>query len=82
MPNAVLSAVRWGAGLRTAWAISTPTGLAPSTIGRRGTAFIPVASRLVQMSGSSRRPGTGIDNGWSWERAEEVLHRTAVATPR
>ena len=44
---------------RTACAISTPTGPPPSTSSRRGTAFMPVASRLVQMPSSSRRPGIG-----------------------
>ena len=44
---------------RTACAISTPTGPPPSTSSRRGTAFMPVTSRLVQMPSSSRRPGTG-----------------------
>ena len=44
---------------RTACAISTPTGPPPSTSSRRGTAFIPVASRLVQMPCRSRSPGIG-----------------------
>ena len=48
---------------RTACAISTPTGPPPSTSSRRGTAFMPVASRLVQMPSSSRRPGIGGMNG-------------------
>ena len=44
---------------RTACAISTPTGPPPRTSRRRGTAFMPVASRLVQTPSSSRRPGIG-----------------------
>ena len=44
---------------RTACAISTPTGPPPSTSRRRGTAFMPVTSRLVQTPSSSRRPGIG-----------------------
>ena len=48
---------------RTAWAISTPTAPPPSTSIRRGTAFMPVTSRFVQMPSSSRRPGTGGTNG-------------------
>ena len=47
----------------TACAISTPTGPPPSTSSRRGTAFRPVASRLVQSPSSSRRPGIGGMNG-------------------
>jgi hypothetical protein len=43
----------------TACAISTPTGPPPSTSSRRGTAFMPVASRLVQAPSSSRKPGIG-----------------------
>ena len=43
---------------RTACAISTPTGPPPSTSRRRGTAFMPVASRFVQTPSSSRRPRT------------------------
>ena len=42
---------------RTACAISVPTGPPPSTSIRRGTAFIPVASRFVQMPSTSRRIG-------------------------
>ena len=48
---------------RTACAISTPTGPPPMTSRRRGTAFIPVASRLVQIPSSSRSPGIGGMNG-------------------
>ena len=48
---------------RTACAISTPTGPPPRMSRRRGTAFMPVASRLVQTPSSSRRPGMGGMNG-------------------
>ena len=48
---------------RTACAISTPTGPPPRISRRRGTAFMPVASRLVQTPSSSRRPGTGGTTG-------------------
>jgi hypothetical protein len=43
----------------TTWAISTPTGPAPSTIRWRGTSVMPVTSRLVHSPGSPARPGTG-----------------------
>ena len=42
---------------------SWPTGPPPRTSSRRGTAFIAVASRLVQIPSSSRRPGTGGTTG-------------------
>ena len=45
--------------LRTAWAISTPTGPPPRMSRRRGTAFMEVASRLVQTPSIPLRPGTG-----------------------
>jgi len=44
---------------RTACAISAPTGPPPSTSSRRGTARMPVTSRLVHSPSSSRSPGTG-----------------------
>ena len=44
---------------RTAWAISAPTGPPPRISRRRGTAFMPVTSRLVHTPSSSRRPATG-----------------------
>ena len=46
-----------------AWAISTPTGPPPSTSSRRGTSFMPVASRLVQTPSSESRPGIGGSSG-------------------
>ena len=50
-------------GARTAWAISAPTGPPPRMSRRRGTAFMPVTSRLVHTPSSSRRPGTGGTTG-------------------
>src|SRR6476620_8504170 len=52
---------------RTACAISTPTGPPPRMIRRRGTDFMPVTSRLVQTSSSSRRPGAGEPAGAAQE---------------
>ena len=59
---------------RTAWAISAPTGPPPSISRRRGTAFMPVTSRLVQTPSSSRRPGTGGMTG-----SEPVATTTCLA---
>ena len=64
---------------RTAWAISTPTGPPPSTSRRRGMAFMPVASRLVQTPSSSRRPGTGGMIGSAAVRQDDLLGGVAHA---
>ena len=64
---------------RTACAISTPTGPPPSTSSRRGTAFMPVTSRFVQMPSSSRRPGTGGTIGSAPVGEDDVLGRVPNA---
>ena len=64
---------------RTACAISVPTGPPPRTSIRRGTAFIPVASRLVQIPSSSRSPGIGGMNGVGAVGEHDVLGGVARA---
>ncbi len=64
---------------RTACAISTPTGPPPRTSSRRGTAFMPVASRLVQIPSSSRSPGIGGMNGSAPLATHDVVGGVAHA---
>ena len=66
---------------RTACAISTPTAPPPSTTSRRGTAVIPVTSRLVHTPSRSREARDGRDDRRGAVREDDVVGGVAVAGP-